>query len=387
VQPKPAGAVTQTNSSGARIQPKVEGRNSKAEVVSPTNYVGARIRFDSAVYDFGKVVSGELVNHTFYFTNAGVQDLIVSNVHGACGCTVVGNWVRQVRPGGSGAIPIVFNTANYNLPVTKFITVTCNDKTQPRGGFMLQLKGIVWKPIDVIPQALGIFVRPDFPFASASARITNSMEQPMMLSAPECANPNFAAHLSTNVPGRDYTLVVSNSAPLPPGNTQGTVTMKTSLTNPALLSVTVWAHTQPPVTVVPERIALRQTPLATNQLVFLAIANNSTNPITVSEASVDAKNVGVTVTESKPGRYFTVMLNFPAGFELPAGQSAAFTAKTSHPRFPLVTVPISQPPRQAPPPLVLRRPAPTARGSGAVLSQPPRPGASPAPPASTLTFP
>jgi copper(I)-binding protein len=358
-----------------------------AGAVTPTNYSGASIRFDSAVYDFGKVISGEQVKHTFYFTNTGVQDLILSNVHGACQCTVVGNWARQVKPGESGAIPVVFNTANNNLPVTKFITVACNDRAQPPGGFMLQLKGIVWKPVDVIPPALGLFVRPDFPFASASARITNSLEQPMLLSPPECANPQFAAHLSTNVPGRDYTLVVSNSAPLPPGSAQGLVTLKTSLTNPALLSVTVWAHTQPPVTVAPDRIGLRPAPLANNQMVFLTIANNSTNPITVSEPSVDAKDVGVTVTESKPGRYFTVMLKFPAGFELPAGQSAAFTAKTSHPQFPLVKVPIFQPQRQAALPVVLRRPAPTTQGPAAVLPQPPRTGAGPAPPAPRPNFP
>ena len=358
-----------------------------AAAVSPTNYSGARIQFDSAVYDFGKAISGEQVKHTFYFTNTGVQDLVLSNVHATCGCTVVGDWVRQVKPGESGAIPIVFNTANNNRPVTKLITGICNDRTQPGGAFTLQLKGIVWKPVDVIPPALAPFIRPDFPFASASAHITNALDQLMMLSPPECNNPRFAAHLATNVLGRDYTLIVSNSAPLPPGTVQGLVTIKTSLTNPALLSVTVWARSQPPVNVTPPRIDLKRAPLATNQLAYLTILNNCTNPITLSEPSVDAKDVEVTVTESQPGRRFTVLLKFPTGFELPAGQSAAFTAKTSHPQLPLVKVPIYQAPRQAARPLALRRPAPITAGPATILPQPPLQGARPPPPAPTLNSP
>ena len=351
--------------------------------VSTTNYSGARIQFDSAVYDFGKVIAGDQVKHTFYFTNTGVQDLVLSNVHGACGCTVVGDWVRQVKPGGAGTIPVVFNTANNNRPVAKPITVFCNDRTQPGGVFTLQLKGIVWKPVDVVPPALSPFVRPDFPFAAASAHITNALEQLMMLSPPECNNPLFEAHLTTNVLGRDYTLVVSNSAPLPPGSARGQVTIKTSLTNPAVLNVSVYANSQPPVNVAPPRINLRRAPLATNQLAYLTIVNNSTNPITLSEPSVDAKNVHITLTESQPGRRFTVALKFPAGFELPAGKSATFTAKTSHAQLPLIKVPIYQAPRQTAPSLALRRPAPITPGRGPSAPPPPRTAARPAPPTPT----
>jgi hypothetical protein len=364
----------------------------KVEAVSPTNYAGARIQFDSAAYDFGRVAGGEQVKHTFYFTNTGVEDLILSNVHGTCHCTVVGNWARQVKPGESGAIPVVFDAPNISLATTKFITVNCNDRAEPRGGFMLQLKGVVWKPVDVIPPVLGLIIRPDSPFGSGSVRITNSTDQPMMLSPPECTNPLFVAHLSTNVLGRDYMLVVSNSAPPPPGYTQGVVAIKTSLTKPSVLNVTVWAHTQPVVSVAPERIALKPAPLATNQLVYLSIINNSTNPITVSEPSVDAKDVDITVSERQPrrpgaGQVITVMLKFPTGFELPGGKSAAFTAKTSHPQLPLVKVPIYQLPHQAAPSVGLRRPAQKGPGPTASLVRPLRPGAGPAPPPPPLKFP
>jgi hypothetical protein len=342
---------------------------------SPTNISGPKIQFDAAVYDFGKVMAGEQVKHTFYFTNIGCQDLILNNVQGTCGCTVVGDWARQVKPGDSGHIPVAFNTSNYNYPVTKVIQVICNDRSQPGGAFPLQLKGVVWKPINVIPAAASLLLRSDAPYASATVRITNSLEQPLVLSAPQSSNPLFGAELRTNTFGREYLVIISNTAALPPGSLQGRISLKTSVTNIPVIDITAWANSQPPLSVVPMRIDLRQAPLATNQLAYVTIINNSTNPITVSEPSVEAAGaVAINVTETRPGRYFTILLKFPTGFELPAGRPGTFTIKTTHPKVPLVKVPIYQAARSAPAPVVLRRPAPPFARPAAVVPQPPRPG-------------
>jgi hypothetical protein len=355
---------------------------------SPTNVPGPRIQFDATVYDFGKVMAGEQVKHTFYFTNTGCQDLILNNVQGTCGCTVVGDWARQVKPGDSGHIPVSFNTSNYSYPVTKVIQVICNDRSQPGGAFPLQLKGVVWKPINVIPPAASLLLRPDVPYASATVRITNALEQLLVLSPPESSNPLFGAELRTNTFGREYQVIISNTAALPPGSVQGRISLKTSVTNIPVIDITAWANSPPPLSVVPMRIDLRQGPLATNQLAFVTIINNGTNPITLSEPSVDAGAVEVNVTQNQPGRYFTILLKFPAGFELPAGRPGAFTIKTSHPKVPSVKVPIYQAarwtPRSTPAPVALRRPAPPIPRPATVVPQPPRPNAPLAPSPASL---
>jgi len=110
---------------------------------------GPKIQFDQAVYDFGKVRAGEPVKHTFVFTNVGTETLFLTNVQPSCGCTTASEWSRQVEPGKTGTIPIQFNSANYGGSVLKTVTVTSNDKGQPSVG--LQVKGTVWKPIDVNP--------------------------------------------------------------------------------------------------------------------------------------------------------------------------------------------------------------------------------------------
>ena len=37
------------------------------------------ISFDKKIWDFGTITDGEVVEHTFRFTNTGTNDLIISN--------------------------------------------------------------------------------------------------------------------------------------------------------------------------------------------------------------------------------------------------------------------------------------------------------------------
>lgn len=85
----------------------------------PATNAGPKIQFATPVYDFGKAKCGDIVKYTYYFTNTGVETLELNNVQGSCGCTAVGNWSRKVEPGQTGEIPVQFNSANFNGPVTQ----------------------------------------------------------------------------------------------------------------------------------------------------------------------------------------------------------------------------------------------------------------------------
>src|SRR5437899_12094401 len=75
-------------------------------VVPTQDNTGPRIAFDQTAYDFGKVESGELIKHTFFFTNTGNALLEVSDVRPSCGCTAAGAWATQVEPGKFRSIPV-----------------------------------------------------------------------------------------------------------------------------------------------------------------------------------------------------------------------------------------------------------------------------------------
>lgn len=333
-----------------------------ASVAATAGVSGAKIQFATPIYDCGRVKSGEAVKYTYVFTNVGGATLQVSNVQASCGCTTAGEWTRQVEPGKTGSIPVQFNTGGFNGQVAKSITVTCNDTNQRM--VVLQLKATIWKPVDVSIQYAVLTVTAESPSNSTIVRIVNNEEAPLTLSAPESSNPAFAAELRTNQPGRQFELFLRTVPPLPTGNVQGQITMKTSSTNLPVINVGALANVQPVVMAAPRQIALPAAPLAGPMPSTVSIRNNGTNMVTLSEAAVNAKGVDVQLKETEAGRAFAVTLNFPAGFEIAQGEKVELSVKSNHPQFPTIKVPIMQPPRPARP---VAAPAGPAGGGAASL--------------------
>jgi hypothetical protein len=317
-----------------------------------TNAIGPKIQFQTPVYDFGRAQSGEQVKYTYILTNGGDQTLEISGVQ-ACGC-ITANWTRSVEPGKTGSIPISFNSTGYGGPVGKTVTVTCNDKANPRP--MLQFKGTVWKPLDVVPPMGVLNLSADSPLASVTVRVTNNLPEPITVSAPESNNRAFAAELKTIQAGKEFEVIIAPVSPLPPGNAQAQFTLKTSSTNAPVITIPVFANVQPAITLSPVQVQLPAPPLAQSQTVSLDVMNHSTNLIVLFEPTVNAPGVDVQLKEVTPGKRFSAALTFPQGFEISQGQRVELSIKTSLPLMPVLKAPIMQPLR--PPPPRIQPPAP-----------------------------
>ncbi len=88
---------------------------------------GAIITWEKATYDFGEIFQGDKVEHTFSFTNAGDQDLLITNVQVSCGCTTPKGWPRDpIPPGQGGDLSVAFNSAGKMGKQNKVITITSN---------------------------------------------------------------------------------------------------------------------------------------------------------------------------------------------------------------------------------------------------------------------
>lgn len=61
-------------------------------------------------WDFGILVQGEEVSHTFRFRNTGEHALVIKKVETGCGCTVANYEKTPVKPGKEGKLEIVFNS-------------------------------------------------------------------------------------------------------------------------------------------------------------------------------------------------------------------------------------------------------------------------------------
>jgi len=82
--------------------------------------------FEKKTWDFGSIIDGEVVEHTFRFTNTGNKDLVISSASASCGCTIP-NWPKEpIAPGDKGEIKVKFNSSGKKDMVTKDITILAN---------------------------------------------------------------------------------------------------------------------------------------------------------------------------------------------------------------------------------------------------------------------
>ena len=91
------------------------------------------IKFEDLSYDFGKVSQGDLLEHTFSFTNEGDAKLMIQSVQPSCGCTgaAIGD-KKEFDKGETGEIKVTFNTQGRSGIITKTVTITTNDEANPQ---------------------------------------------------------------------------------------------------------------------------------------------------------------------------------------------------------------------------------------------------------------
>ncbi|HEV8540789.1 MAG TPA: DUF1573 domain-containing protein [Verrucomicrobiae bacterium] len=301
---------------------------------------GSRITFDSLVFNFGKVSAGEVVKHDFVFTNTGTALLEITDVHPGCGCTTAGTWDKAVEPGKTGRIPLQFNSSGFGGMVSKSATITCNDPAHP--SVILELTGTVWKPIDVSPAMVIFNVASDGQTnETKKIRIVNNTEQPITVSDLECTNQEFRVALKPVTPGKEYEVEVTSQPPFTVPNVFAQIHAKTSYDKMAMLNMSAYLMVQPPVSIAPSQLVL--TGPTTNSTSYLVtIRNQSTNSLQISDAKSDLPGVEVRINEVQPGRLYTLAIMFPDGLKMKPGETARITAKSSHPKLPLITIPVIQ---------------------------------------------
>ncbi|RZK42277.1 MAG: DUF1573 domain-containing protein [Pedobacter sp.] len=115
-----------------------------ALVIGFTTYSNAQtkpgeFKFDSETHDFGKIVIGKAVVHTFNFTNTGDAPIIISKIETTCGCTVPEYSKVPVKSGEKGFIKVTLTPSGPAVPIVKSITVTSNARTTTK---VLIIKGV-----------------------------------------------------------------------------------------------------------------------------------------------------------------------------------------------------------------------------------------------------
>jgi hypothetical protein len=91
------------------------------------------------IKDVGTVPKGEKAIADFLIRNDGDAVLEITNVQPACGCTVA-DYDKTVAPGKTGKVHAVVDTATFNGPIAKGVTVFTNDPALPQIELTLRVK-------------------------------------------------------------------------------------------------------------------------------------------------------------------------------------------------------------------------------------------------------
>lgn len=121
----PAAAQAGSNPKELAAAGASSGAQPKVEVVNP-------------LYDFGTVLEGQRVLHTFIIKNVGTKDLVLSGVKTSCGCTAAAPSKSRVSPGDESRIAVTFDTHFQKGHRERVITAYTNDPQTPAATMTLQ---------------------------------------------------------------------------------------------------------------------------------------------------------------------------------------------------------------------------------------------------------
>jgi hypothetical protein len=168
------------------------------------------------------------------------------------------------------------------------------------------------------------------------------LEEPVELSDLQCTNRSLQADLKTVQPGKEFELRITALAPFASNIIAAPVSVKTSSPRMPMITVNAYVVVQQAVLVAPNRITLPTGRLAAAMSQSVKILNKGTNALVLSDARVNSPRTEVRLQEVQPGRVFSLMVNFPAGFQVNPDKEVEVSVRSNHPQFPLIKVPVVQ---------------------------------------------
>jgi len=299
------------------------------------------IKFDTPVYDFGRVQAGGDIVHDFFFTNTGNGPLELLRVKPSCGCTTAGEYTRIVQPGATGKIPIKLSTKKGGGNISKSVTVNTNIPG-PDATVRLEIKGTVWQPIEVTPRSAA-FGRLTVEKANEGMErrltIVSNVDQALKPSITGSDNKMFKAELKPLEDGKKYEIVVGLVPPLSSGNNTGKITVTTGIADPATVEVPAYAFVTAPLDVTPTQLTIMPGRTAALKRQFYIRCNDGKS-FDVKDLKCSSDALALELTDIRGNKQtYRLSVDIPADYAPPASGDR-ITFDTTHPAVPSLEIPV-----------------------------------------------
>lgn len=292
---------------------------------------------DESTYDFGRVVQGATVQHTYTIRNSGELNLRIDNVRAGCDCAAVIS-SGAVAAGDGATITVSFDTGRAFGAQKKSIAVYSNDPAQPVT--TLTLGGEVVASMAADPpqlylghvsrdQVLANAIRLFGPESSAAGSVSVSGN-----------TVGATLHAGAQAADRRIRLQINQAAPLGPFTDSVTV----HGTNQHVLVIPISGTVDGDVIVSPTRLdfgAITLDRVASEQL---EVRNRGKRPVQVLAATLSPAIGEVHVESVHPGEEYRIAValqHLPAARPGSGHIHGTLRLETDHPEQQLITVPFS----------------------------------------------
>jgi hypothetical protein len=294
-----------------------------------------RIEIANPVFNFGTALEGQHVTHDFVIKNAGKTDLIITNVHTSCGCTVATPAKKHLTPGESVELPVTFDTSFQKGAKVREITIFTNDPKSPQT--IVTLQGSVKLLVEADPSEVnfdkvhsGSSANRDLVVSDLTAgkdfhvgSITNS-------------NSNIKVARSPRADGKPgVKLEVALLGSMPIGPFDDTIDI---VTNRRPLQVHVFGQVTGDLNLDPAQISFGIVPHGQSALRIVKLTNDSGRPVQVTAVSSTNQSVDAKVEPIAAGKAYKITVELRRN--TPDGQLRGQLAiKTDNPSQSTLTVP------------------------------------------------
>jgi hypothetical protein len=115
-------------------------------------FAGPLLYFPEKAFDFGNILQGDVVSHTFSFENRGDSVLTISKVSASCGCTAGEAGKKRLKPAEKSELKVTFNSEKFTGDQKKTVLVYTNDAQKPYEEILISAR--VKKILSVEPSYL-----------------------------------------------------------------------------------------------------------------------------------------------------------------------------------------------------------------------------------------
>ncbi|MCS7301319.1 MAG: DUF1573 domain-containing protein [Fimbriimonadales bacterium] len=282
------------------------------------NYVARRVAIylpkpkivvNSMEHDFGEIVQGAVVKHTFIIKNEGDAPLEIT-ARPSCGC-VTPYYDKVIEPGKEGRIEAELRSAGFRGAQVKTIQVSSNDPDNPN--LTLRLTTFIRTAIEVRPsEQIQLTLNSDKPTVQ-EVEVVSTTDEPLELSEVR-ANAPFAQVEAQKIDAKRTKLTITLSPEAPNGRNTVLVTARTNST--AQPQVNVVLQYEKGIVVVPTTVFFgainSATPLPIERIVTVSRADKG---FQVKKFEVDDPNIEVKHEATEDGKQHRFILRYKGGWQ------------------------------------------------------------------------